>query len=110
MTYIFDIRAGVDSNDIAVLDTQVIPYNTVDADASVVEIVIRKHNQHGVLALLALDENRVTAEQLQGIHGVVGEGDNGVIIVGSIGDAELSALEVRRKERLTSRSWASSFS
>lgn len=77
----------MNGDDIAVLDTEVVPHNTVDAGASIVQIVIGQHNQNGVLPLLALDQNSITPEQLEGIHGVVGESNDGVIIVDGIGDA-----------------------
>lgn len=43
-THIFDIRAGVDSNDIAVLDTQVVAHNTVQSAATVIEIIVAEHD------------------------------------------------------------------
>ena len=84
-TYIFNVRARVDSDHITVLDTEVMPDHTVDTDTAVIEIVVRQHNQNGILAHFTLDQNRVTAEKLQSIHCVVGEGNNGVIIVDGIG-------------------------
>ena len=83
----------MDSNDIAVLDTKVVSHNTVDAGTSIIQIIISQDNQHGILTLLALDENCVTTEKLKGLHGVVGKSNNGVVIVNGIGHAidELSA-------------------
>lgn len=75
------------TDDIAMLDAKVIPHNTVDASTSVVQIVISQHNQNGVFPLLALDQDSITAEKLECVHSVVGEGNNGVIIVDGIGDA-----------------------
>lgn len=74
-------------DNIAVLDAKVMPHNTVDASTSVIQIIIGQHNQHGVLALLSLDQNGITPEKLEGIHGVVGESNDGVIIVDGIGNA-----------------------
>jgi hypothetical protein len=54
-THIFDIRARVNSNNIAVLDTEVVSDNAVDAGATIIEVIISQDNQHSVLALLALD-------------------------------------------------------
>lgn len=70
-TYIFDIGARVHSDHVAVLDTKVVTHNTVDAGASIIEIVIGEDDQHGILALLALHENCITTEELESLHGVV---------------------------------------
>lgn len=75
----------MDSNHITVLDTEIMPHNAVDTNTAVIEIVVRQHNQNGVLAHLTLDQNCVAPEKLQSIHSVVGESNNGVIIVDGIG-------------------------
>ena len=75
------------SDNITMLDAEVMPHDTVDASTSVIQIVISQHNQNGVFPLLALDQDSITAEELEGVHGVVGESDDGVIIVDGIGDA-----------------------
>lgn len=77
----------MNGDDVAVLDAKVVSDDTVETNTAVIEIIIRQHDQDGILALLALDEDGVTSEELQGIHSVVGEGDDGVIIVDGIGDA-----------------------
>lgn len=94
-THVFDVGAGVDGDDIAVLDTQVVSHNTVDASASIIEIIIGQNNQNGVLALLALDEDGVTPEQLEGVHCVVGESNNGVVIVDGIGDTSTQTVSTQ---------------
>lgn len=76
----------MDSDDIAVLNTKVVTHNTVDTGASVIEIVIGEDNQHSVLALLALNENCITTEKLESLHGVVREGNHRVIIVNGVGN------------------------
>jgi hypothetical protein len=70
-THIFDIRARVDGDDIAVLDPQVVADNPVDAGTAVIEVIVGQDDQHGVLPLLAADQHCVTTEQLEGIHGVI---------------------------------------
>jgi hypothetical protein len=84
-TYVFDVGTRVNSDNVAVLDTKVVTHNTVDTGASVIKIVIGEDDQHGVLALLALDEDCVTTEELESLHGVVREGNDRVIIVNGIG-------------------------
>lgn len=86
-TYIFDVGARVNRDDIAVLNTEVMSHDTVDANAAVIEVVVRQHDKNGVFAHLTLNQDRVTAEELKSIHSVVGESNNGVIIVDGIGDA-----------------------
>jgi hypothetical protein len=63
-THVFDVRAGVDSDDIAVLDTEVVADNAVDAGLTILEIVVGENNQDGILALLSLDQNGIATEEL----------------------------------------------
>jgi hypothetical protein len=86
-TYIFDVRAGVDGDNITVLDPQVVANDSVYPRRAIVEIVVCEHNQDCILALLALDQYGVTAEELERLHGVVRERDNRVVIIHGIGNA-----------------------
>lgn len=63
-TYIFDVGARVNSDDVAVLDTEVVADNSVDACAPVIQVVVGEHNQDRVLALFAFYEHSVSSEQL----------------------------------------------
>ena len=83
-TYVFDIRAGVNRDDIAMLDAQVVSHNTVEANAALIQLLIGKHDQDGVLPLLAPHEDCVATEKTKSVHGLLGQGDDGVVIVGSI--------------------------
>ena len=83
-TYVFDVGAGVDGDNVTMLDTEVVADNAVDAGLTILEIVIGENNQDGVLALLSLDQNGVATEELESLHGVVREGDDGVVIVGGV--------------------------
>ena len=69
--HIFDIRAGMYCDHVTVLDTEVVPDHTVDAGTSIIKIVVGQHDQHGVLAHFALDQDGITTEQLQCLHGIV---------------------------------------
>lgn len=82
----------MDGDDVAVLHTEIVAHDTVDAGTAIIEIIIGQNNQNGVLALLALDQDCVTAEELQSFHGVVGEGNNGVVIVDGIGHTVMDEL------------------
>lgn len=115
-TYIFDIGASVHGDNVAVLNTEVVAHDTVDAGAPVVQIVIGQDNQDSVLPFLALHQDCITSEELEGLHGVVRQSDNRVVIIDGIRHAvdEVSA-SIRRVVKgdqcsLTSTSWVSSSS
>ena len=74
-------------DNITVLNTKVMSHDTVDTNAAVIEVVVRQYDKDGVFPHLTLDQDRVTAEELESVHSVVGESNNGVIIVDGIGDA-----------------------
>lgn len=63
-TYVFDVRASVDGDNIAMLNTQVMSDDTVDASAAIIKVVICEHDQDCVLSLLALDQYCVSSEEL----------------------------------------------
>ena len=71
---------------ISVLDAEVVANNTVDAGASIIEVIISEDDKNGVLALLSLDQDGVATEELEILHGLVGEGNDRVVIVDGIGD------------------------
>ena len=98
--HVFDVRAGVDSDDVSVLHAQVVADNPVDACAAIIEVVVGENDEDSVLALLALDEDRVATEELERLHGVVRKRDDRVVIVGSVGDT--MALSVHRCQALSS--------
>src|SRR5689334_8270260 len=97
-TYIFDIRARVDSDHIAVLDSEVVANDPIYASAAVIEVVISKNDQNGVFSLLALNKDCVTTEELERLHGVVGKRNDRVIIVYCVRDAggTLVAIPARK--------------
>lgn len=61
----------MDGDNVTVLHTQVVSHHTVQTTAAIIEVVITKDNKHGVLSLLAPDEDGVATEQLESVHGVV---------------------------------------
>jgi hypothetical protein len=61
----------VNGDHISVLDSQVVPHNTVETGASIVEVIIGEHDKHCILALLATNQYRITAEELEGVHSVI---------------------------------------
>lgn len=68
------------------------PDHAVHADRAIVEVVVGEDDEHGVLSLLALDEDSVATEQLERLHGVVGESEDGVVIGGGVGDDQAVGL------------------
>lgn len=92
-THVFNVGARVDGDNVTVLDSEVVANDTVDACAAIVEVVVGKNDQDRVLALLALDKDSVTTEELESLHGVVGKGDNRVVIVGGVGDTVTWSVE-----------------
>ena len=87
-TYVFDVGAGVDGDNVTMLDTEVVADNAVDAGLTILEIVVGKNDQDGILALLSLDQNGIATEELESLHGVVREGDDGVVIVGGVSNTK----------------------
>lgn len=51
-------------DDIAVLDSEVVANDTVHPSTPIVKVIIGQNDQHCILSLLALDENRVASEKL----------------------------------------------
>jgi hypothetical protein len=47
----------MDSDDVAVLDAEIVAHNTVDTDASIIQIIVGQNNKHGILSLLSLHED-----------------------------------------------------
>ena len=74
--YVFDVCARMDGDDIAMLDSQIVSNDSVDARAAIIKIIIGQDDQDGILALFTLDQDCVTSEELEGFHGVVGEGND----------------------------------
>lgn len=54
----------MDGDNVAMLDTEVVPHDTVHACAPVIEVVVCQHDQNGISALLTLYQNCVTSEEL----------------------------------------------
>lgn len=61
----------MDSDDIAMLDPEVVPDYSVQACAAIVKVVVGHRKQYGVLPLLAPNQDGVTTEELESLHGVI---------------------------------------
>jgi hypothetical protein len=76
----------VDGDHITVLDSQVVTNNSVDASATVIELLVSEDDENGVLSLLASNQDGVASEELELVHGGLGEGNDTVVIVDGIGN------------------------
>ena len=61
---VLDVRAALDGHDVPETDPEVVPDHAVHADLVVSDGVVRQHDAHTLLPLLALEEDSVAAEQL----------------------------------------------
>lgn len=90
--YIFNIGACVDSDHITMLHSEIVSNDPVDSGTTIIEIVVGENDKNGVLPLLSTDEDCVATEQLELLHGVVGERNDGVIIVGGISNPTYTCI------------------
>ena len=61
---VLDVWAALDGHDVPEADAEVVPDDAVHADLVVRDGVVRQHDAHALLPLLALEEDSVAAEQL----------------------------------------------
>lgn len=59
----------MDGDDITVLDAKVVAHNTVQTAAAIIEVIVTEDDQDSILSLLSANENCVTTEELEGVHG-----------------------------------------
>lgn len=85
-TDIFDIGTRVDSDHVSMLDSEVMADNSVDSSTAIIELLVGKDNQNGIFSLLSSYQDGITTEELKGVHGSLGQGNNAVVIVDGIGD------------------------
>ena len=68
------------------LNTKVVSNDAVHSCAAVVQVIFRQYDQNSIFSLLALDEDCVAAEEPKSLHGVVGEADDGIVVIDSVGN------------------------
>lgn len=54
-TYVFDLRACMHSDDVTMLDAEVVSDNAVHASTSIIKVIIGQNDQDSILPLLAFD-------------------------------------------------------
>lgn len=84
-TYVFDVWARLDGDHVAVLDPEVVANDSVNASAPIVELLVSEDDENGVFPLLPTNENGVATEELEVLHGSLGQRNDGVVIVSSVG-------------------------
>ena len=75
-------------DDITQSNTQVVTYNSVDSNSTIVNVIVHHDNKHGVFTLLSLDENSVSSKQLEAFHSVGCHGNDRVIVIHRIVNEE----------------------
>mmetsp|Transcript_17238 Transcript_17238/g.21787 ORF Transcript_17238/g.21787 Transcript_17238/m.21787 type:complete len:460 (-) Transcript_17238:103-1482(-) len=75
------ITAGSDGDHIGQTHPEVLTHHFVHFDRGVVAVVVGEDDADCVLALLAFDEDSVSAEELEFLHFGGGEGDDGIVVV-----------------------------
>ena len=88
----------MDCHNVTMLDSQVVADDPVQADATIIKVVVGKNDEDGILSLLAPHKNCVAAEELERFHRVVGERNNGVIVIRGIRNPNLS-VQISRLSR-----------
>lgn len=68
------------------LDAEVVADNAVDPGAPIVEILVSEDDKDGIAPLLPADEHGVATEELEVLHGSLGERNDGVVIIRGIGN------------------------
>lgn len=55
MIHVFNVRTRVYCDNVAVFDSEIVADHTVHPGASIIEVIVRQHDQNRVLSFLALD-------------------------------------------------------
>ena len=75
-TYVFDIWAWVNGDNITMTDSQVVTCHPVESGRIVIEFIICQHQENCLLSLFSLYQHGVATEELKGLHNIVGEGND----------------------------------
>mmetsp|Transcript_8630 Transcript_8630/g.23423 ORF Transcript_8630/g.23423 Transcript_8630/m.23423 type:complete len:239 (-) Transcript_8630:57-773(-) len=101
---VLDVWALMDRNDIPQTHAKIVPHHLVQTDPPLLDGIIRKHDAHGILALLALQEHRITPKQLERLHRARVQRHDRVVVVRRIVNQQpvgrLLALQNGRREVL----------
>ena len=68
------------------LDAEIVADHPVHPGATVIKVIICQNDEDRVFPLLSLDEDSVAPKELEGLHGIIRKGDDGIIVIDSIGN------------------------
>lgn len=68
------------------LHSEVVTDDSVNSSTSFIKLLVGKNDEHCLLSLLASYKDGVAAEELEGVHGSLGQGNDAVVIVDGIGN------------------------
>lgn len=74
----------MDGDHVTMLDSEVVANNSVDASAAIIELIIGKNDENSIFSLLASNQDGVTSEELELVHGGLGESNDAVVVVDGI--------------------------
>lgn len=83
---VFNIRTGLNRDNIRKADTQIVANDTIHANFFVGASFVGKNNANGLLATFSLQQHCVSSEQLQFVHFGLRKTHNRIIIVCGIVD------------------------
>lgn len=83
---VFDIGTGLDRDDVRKADTQVVANDTVHADLLAGAGFVRENDANSLLPAFSLQQDCISAEQLQFVHFGLRQTNNRIIVVCGIVD------------------------
>lgn len=78
---VWNVTTRVDSNHIAETDAEVLSNDLIHTDIASFTLVVCQHDAYTILASLTFDENSISSEELEFLHLLHAQGNNGVIVV-----------------------------
>ena len=80
-THICDVEARIYRDGVSKLNSQITSDSAIYSSDSVIHVVLSESNQDRISSLLALHENCITKGELERLYGVIGETNNGIVII-----------------------------
>lgn len=81
-------------DNIAMLDTQIVPYHAVHPGAPIIQIVVSQDYEDCIFSLLSFHQHSISAKELKVIHRGVRQSNDGVVIIDSISNTVGSKLAI----------------
>eukprot|EP00756_Hemistasia_phaeocysticola_P039905 Hpha_TRINITY_DN16838_c0_g3::TRINITY_DN16838_c0_g3_i6::g.151697::m.151697 len=102
---VLDVLAGADEREVSQPHPQVRPRLLVHAHLAGFHCVVLKHDTHRRLSALPLEQDRVTAEQLQLLHRVRVQPHHAVVVIRRLLDHQLVRLPAPPGDTIRSSHW-----